>query len=794
MALRVRPSLCDFRPADLRFWDSKLEAAFMDDLQPQVLKSIIGTSLVIILLCISGLSTDFQNLSASDMASSGGQGLLQDPRYLYYGAHLFQIAVASFTGALSLLRINFAWLRSLDWELVVTAHSIVLLVGSYSLSEWYVAALYGAPHVIKLSCSCSEQAIILSSSLGLWGLTVVSSVRCCRLWLTPATAVITYVVFRSAAGAPDPFAVQLLLPELLCLCFFSMYGARRHERHVREKWLGQRQLRAQAAVLEDNAAIKRAMEMLAGTLSDIVVELNADLMVKNTGSVVHDSFFMTSVGGLCFPEELASPADKDRLLELFGRARLSGVLESCPMQLKRGKGQDFEVQVMVVAVASEMPMYLVGIREDSEHQRCVTFAQEELFTPAREELLRVTQMSDLIFAPARDELGRVTQMSDLTSQSCLSVTNSTAFTGRTGRTERIFADLARINSPLGLEDETVQRRLEQVCRLGCAEHWLLDWEELEFPQTRQQIGCGSFGDVLLAELHGTQVAVKAPRHVANASSSSSRALSVKALPSFTNELRMLRRLRHPKIVLFHGALIDPEDGYLALVSEVVDGPTLEHAVRRESPALLSDAARWRVLLDVSKALRFMHAQEPAVLHGDLKGSNVMLEQHRGMQAKLLDFGLSRLQTSAMRPMGGSFNWRAPELFRSHGQGATPAADVFSFGRLAFLTFTGLSPFCGAPPDLPLDSFAATECEALWALSWPADHQVPGIRQLSEDCNNVDPLKRPSMAQVQKEIKRQLDILLHQSQPCGESVALAVSKDTGDGNAPNGRSCCQSLSL
>eukprot|EP00442_Polarella_glacialis_P036466 CAMPEP_0115166640 /NCGR_PEP_ID=MMETSP0227-20121206/74229_1 /TAXON_ID=89957 /ORGANISM="Polarella glacialis, Strain CCMP 1383" /LENGTH=377 /DNA_ID=CAMNT_0002579183 /DNA_START=243 /DNA_END=1374 /DNA_ORIENTATION=+ len=377
------------------------------------------------------------------------------------------------------------------------------------------------------------------------------------------------------------------------------------------------------------------MEMLAGTLSDIVVELNADLMVKNTGSVVHDSFFMTSVGGLYFPEELASPADKDRLLELFGRARLSGVLESCPMQLKRGKGQDFEVQVMVVAVASEMPMYLVGIREDSEHQRCVTFAQEELLTPAcEEELLRVTQM----IRTARDELGRGTQMSDLTSQSSLAFTNSTAFTERTGRTERIFADLARINSPLGLEDETVQRRLEQVCRLGCAEHWLLDWEELEFPQTRQQIGSGSFGDVLLAELHGTQVAVKAPRHVANASSSSSRALSVKALPSFTNELRMLRRLRHPNIVLFHGALIDPEDGYLALVSEVVDGPTLEHAVRRESPALLSDAARWRVLLDVSKALRFMHAQEPAVLHGDLKGSNVMLEQHRGMQAKLLDFG------------------------------------------------------------------------------------------------------------------------------------------------------------
>ncbi|CAE8591385.1 unnamed protein product, partial [Polarella glacialis] len=740
---------------------------------------------------------------AWEMDFSGGQGLLRDPHYLYYGAHLFQIALASFTGTLTLLRYRFAWLRSLDWELVMTAHSIVVLVGAYSVSLWYVTALYGAPHGIDVSCSCGEQGIILGSSLVLWGVTVAVPVRCCRLWLIPATAVITYVVFMSAAGAPDPYAVQLLLPELLCFCFFSMYGARRHEWHVREKWLGQRQLQAQAAapwlqfvVLEGHAAIKRAMEMLAGTLSDIVVELSADLMVKNTGSVVHDSFFMTSVGGLYFPEELASPADKDRLLELFGRARLSGVLESCPMQLKRGKGQDFEVQVMVVAVASEMPMYLVGIREDSEHQRCVTFAQEELLTPAcEEELLRVTQMCDLMFAPARDELGRGTQMSDLTSQSSLAFTNSTAFTERTGRTERIFADLARINSPLGLEDETVQRRLEQVCRLGCAEHWLLDWEELEFPQTRQQIGCGSFGDVLLAELHGTQVAVKAPRHVANASSSSSRALSVKALPSFTNELRMLRRLRHPNIVLFHGALIDPEDGYLALVFEVVDGPTLEHAVRHESPALLSGAARWRVLLDVSKALRFMHAQEePAVLHGDVKGSNVMLEQHRGMQAKLLDFGLSRLQTSDMRPMGGSFNWRAPELFRSAGQGATPAADVFSFGRLAFLTFTGLSPFYGAPPDLPLDSFAAPECEALWALNWPADHQVPGIRQLSEDCNNVDPLKRPSMAQVQKEIKRQLHILLHQSVACGESVALAVSKDTGDGNAPNGRSCCHSLSL
>eukprot|EP00811_Abedinium_folium_P000978 NODE_10897_length_1322_cov_3.416736.p1 GENE.NODE_10897_length_1322_cov_3.416736~~NODE_10897_length_1322_cov_3.416736.p1 ORF type:complete len:371 (-),score=77.09 NODE_10897_length_1322_cov_3.416736:209-1321(-) len=96
------------------------------------------------------------------------------------------------------------------------------------------------------------------------------------------------------------------------------------------------------------------------------------------------------------------------------------------------------------------------------------------------------------------------------------------------------------------------------------------------------------------------------------------------------------------------------------------------------------------------ALRYLPAQQPPVVHGDLKGSNIRVEQSGLMtmlRAKLLDFGLSRLATVNAVRLGGTVRWMAPELFRGRHCPPDSSADVFSFGRVIYFVLTGRTPLC-----------------------------------------------------------------------------------------------------
>lgn len=72
-----------------------------------------------------------------------------------------------------------------------------------------------------------------------------------------------------------------------------------------------------------------------------------------------------------------------------------------------------------------------------------------------------------------------------------------------------------------------------------------------------------------------------------------------------------------------------------------------------------------------------HIHKYGVIHGDLKGDNVLLGQH--LRPKLCDFGLSKFVdgiTSASKKGAGSLMWMSPELFDGDGQ-RTFSSDVYA---------------------------------------------------------------------------------------------------------------------
>lgn len=181
------------------------------------------------------------------------------------------------------------------------------------------------------------------------------------------------------------------------------------------------------------------------------------------------------------------------------------------------------------------------------------------------------------------------------------------------------------------------------------------------------------------------------------------------------------------------------------------------------------ARRASVALQVARALEYLHDRcEPAVVHGDVKASNVLLDA--AMSAKLCDFGSARMGFSAaVRPrssahtMLGSPGYVDPHYIRS-GM-VTKKSDVYSFGVLLLELLTGMEAFCAAEgrlltavlaPRLRPASGAACDARMLvderLGSAYDAG-EASAVASLAASCVGENPSLRPSMADVVRALEQ-----------------------------------------
>eukprot|EP00931_Biecheleriopsis_adriatica_P067311 TRINITY_DN4146_c1_g1_i1.p1 TRINITY_DN4146_c1_g1~~TRINITY_DN4146_c1_g1_i1.p1 ORF type:complete len:831 (+),score=117.22 TRINITY_DN4146_c1_g1_i1:74-2566(+) len=240
--------------------------------------------------------------------------------------------------------------------------------------------------------------------------------------------------------------------------------------------------------------------------------------------------------------------------------------------------------------------------------------------------------------------------------------------------------------------------LSDLIEIGKKEHWLIECPEVEL-QPQMLLGKGGFGAVVEATFYGAKLAAKFAKEVKPIDLS-----EIHSSSSMVHELRMLRLARHPNIVSFYGACIEPGTREIVLLFENVQAPTLthfitkEHKERRENSLTLgkSDQKLVKVFVDVCRALHYLHSRSPALVHGDLKASNVFVtrEQEAEPHAVLADFGLAVQVLATTRPMGFTMRWAAPEVMLNGLLAPSTAADVFAFGRLMTYVVTGQMPLPG----------------------------------------------------------------------------------------------------
>lgn len=197
------------------------------------------------------------------------------------------------------------------------------------------------------------------------------------------------------------------------------------------------------------------------------------------------------------------------------------------------------------------------------------------------------------------------------------------------------------------------------------------------------IGSGSFGEVWVAKDQETDLEVAIKIYIA---------MDEKGLEEFKKEFQLSFEFNHSNLLHANYFGVNSEDRRPYLVMPFCpEGSVSRFAGRMEEKDL------WRFVRDVAGGLAYLHAQEPPIIHQDIKPDNILILKNGDFV--ITDFGISKqlrqsLRKSAMSlSTAGAISYMGPERFSKNFH-AVKASDIWSLGASIYELACGDVPFCG----------------------------------------------------------------------------------------------------
>ncbi|XP_024173050.1 probable serine/threonine-protein kinase DDB_G0267514 [Rosa chinensis] len=261
------------------------------------------------------------------------------------------------------------------------------------------------------------------------------------------------------------------------------------------------------------------------------------------------------------------------------------------------------------------------------------------------------------------------------------------------------------------------------------------WEDLHLGE---EIGQGSCAIVYRGNWNASDVAIKV--YFKNEYSEG-------VLHDYRKEIDIMKRLRHPNVLLFMGAVYSQER--LAIVTEYLPRGSLFRQLHKNNQAL-DIKRRMRMALDVARGMNYLHRRNPPIVHRDLKSSNLLVDKN--WTVKVGDFGLSKLKNATFltaKSGRGTPQWMAPEVLRN--EPSNEKSDVFSFGVILWELMTVSVPWNNLNPlqVVGVVGFMDRRLDIPEGLN-------PEIVSIIEDCWRSDPGQRPLFEDV---IQRMKDLVI-----------------------------------
>ncbi|KAK3224421.1 hypothetical protein Dsin_011446 [Dipteronia sinensis] len=253
--------------------------------------------------------------------------------------------------------------------------------------------------------------------------------------------------------------------------------------------------------------------------------------------------------------------------------------------------------------------------------------------------------------------------------------------------------------------------------------WEIDTRQLKI---ENKVASGSYGDLFKGTYCSQEVAIKMlkPERV-----------NTDMLKEFSQEVYIMRKIRHKNVVQFIGACTKPPN--LCIVTEFMARGSLYDFLHKEKgvfklPSLL------KVAIDVSKGMNYLHQNN--IIHRDLKTANLLMDENEVV--KVADFGVARVQahSGVMTAETGTYRWMAPEVIEHNPY--DHKADVFSFGIALWELLTGELPYSFLTP---LQAAVGVVQKGLRPTI--PKHTHPKLVELLERCWRQDPTQRPNFSEI-----------------------------------------------
>nr|BBF89469.1 putative MAP3K delta-1 protein kinase [Oryza glaberrima]BBF89481.1 putative MAP3K delta-1 protein kinase [Oryza glaberrima] len=245
---------------------------------------------------------------------------------------------------------------------------------------------------------------------------------------------------------------------------------------------------------------------------------------------------------------------------------------------------------------------------------------------------------------------------------------------------------------------------------------------------------GSCGTVYHALWYGSDVAVKV---------FSKYEYSEDMILTFRQEVALMKKLRHPNVILFMGAIASLQR--LCIVTEFLPRGSLFRLLQKNA-GKLDPRRRVHMAIDIARGMNYLHNSSPPIVHRDLKSSNLLVDKN--WTVKVADFGLSRLKLETFlttKTGKGTPQWMAPEVLRN--EPSNEKSDVYSYGVILWEIAT---------QKIPWDNL--NTMQVVGAVGF-MDHRLdipsdvdPQWASMIESCWDSDPQRRPSFQELLDQLR------------------------------------------
>lgn len=190
----------------------------------------------------------------------------------------------------------------------------------------------------------------------------------------------------------------------------------------------------------------------------------------------------------------------------------------------------------------------------------------------------------------------------------------------------------------------------------------------------------------------------------------------------------------------------------------------------------------RCASQLAEALDFMHSR--ALVHRDIKLDNVLLFDRECRRVKLGDFGLTRVQGSAVGAMSSTLPYAPPELCLLQGSDTLEldaSLDVWAFAVLLFCLCTGCFPWAVAASSDPQFKDFSSWQGGMEGQGVPASWQGfnSGALEMFQRLLTLDPDRRSPAIEVQKYLSLPWVTAPSAGEPAQSSSLSPLTSATGD---------------